>query len=67
MRGFREEDVTRVDLLDIEAKVIRKTDGGALLIDDGSIRVYVPASLVEVGADGVITLPRWLAEEKGLA
>lgn len=66
-RGFRSEDSSRVKLVDIEAKLIRKTEGGALLIDDGSVRVYVPAALVEDNRDGTMTLPFWLAEEKGLA
>lgn len=73
-RGFKDEDVTRVDLVDVRATLIRTTtggergSGGAFLIDDGTIRTYVPTNLVEhYPEDGIFSMPRWLAEDRGFA
>lgn len=65
--------MSRSELVDIEADLIRETkpgvpDEGAYLIDAGNgDPVWVPKSLVEYDRrDGTFTMPRRIAEEKGL-
>jgi hypothetical protein len=71
------DEVRRSDLIDIEVWVHRETDK-ALLVSlpaDGAVFVWVPRSQVEVfsvtqGRGGVyaaeLTMPEWLAMERGL-
>lgn len=65
-RGFRDEEPVRVELVDVDAKVIHESESGrAWLVDTGSMTCWLPKSQCE--RDGLtITMPRWLAEEKGL-
>ena len=61
-----EEIVTDRDakLCDVAVELRHETHG-AFLIFDGARTVWVPKSQVEY-ADGVCTMPEWLAKEKGL-
>ena len=36
----------------------------AILIDDGTKRVWFPKSMIEENNDGTFTVPEWLAIEK---
>jgi hypothetical protein len=59
------------DVIDIEVILVHET-GGAVLVkaEEGADGVWLPKSQIEVdgdiGAYGEVTLPTWLAEEKGL-
>jgi hypothetical protein len=61
----------RSDFIDIAVTIRHQTDA-AILVSDGSIRdekevmVWLPKSQVEINDDQTITLPEWLALEKGL-
>ena len=55
----------REKLCDIECEIIATTEK-AIRIDDGKEKHWLPKSLVEDNRDGTITLPLWLAEERGL-
>ena len=52
------------DLIDIVVTLRHQTDK-AYLVDDGDKQVWVPKSQSEY-ADGILTLPEWLAMDKGL-
>ena len=52
-------------LCDIECEIIATTEK-AIRIDDGKEKHWLPKSLVEDNRDGTITLPEWLAQERGL-
>lgn len=54
-----------VELVDIEAELRHETPA-AYRIYDGKNTVWLPKSQVEANNDGTFTMPRWLAEEKGL-
>lgn len=51
------------DLVDITCTLRHQTDK-AYLVDDGDKQVWVPKSQCEYD-DGVLTLPEWLARDKG--
>jgi hypothetical protein len=51
-------------VVDIEAEVRVQTDR-AVLLWDGKTEDWVPKSQVEVNGDGTVTMPEWLAVEKG--
>ena len=57
------------DLIDLTITVKHRTDG-AVLIFDGDIETWIPLSQCELSSnlDGTheLTLPEWLAQEKGL-
>ena len=53
------------DLVDIGGFVLHETDK-AVLFDDGTRKVWLPKSLVEIGSNGTVTMPEWLAMDKGL-
>jgi hypothetical protein len=55
----------RSDLVDIECE-IRAERPLAVLIHDGQRTVWLPRSQIEIGDDGTIAMPEWLAMEKGL-
>jgi len=55
----------RSNLVDIACEVLHQTEG-AILIDDGAAKTWLPKSLTQVNDDGTVTLPEWLAQEKGL-
>lgn len=68
-------------LTDIACKVMRTTDKGVAIADGttedftdpktGEVTLrdkwfWLPKSQVEINDDGTITLPEWLAQERGL-
>lgn len=63
----------RSDITDIEGQVHARTDRAILFSDDGDKdgAVWLPLSQVEVdmkpGGTAIVTLPEWLAVDKGLA
>lgn len=65
--------MTKSELVDIEARLVHQTEK-AYLLDAGHADKrceWVPKSVVEtdvdkIGETGIFTLPRLLAEEKGL-
>jgi RNase P/RNase MRP subunit p29 len=52
-------------LVDIAGEVRIETDK-AMKIYDGTKTCWVPKRLIEVNGDGTLTMPEWLAKEKGL-
>lgn len=60
------------ELTDIAVEIRHETDNALLVwagVEDGfgdPIEIWLPKSQVEVNEDGTITLPEWLAIEKGL-
>jgi hypothetical protein len=52
------------ELFDLAAKLLHETEKGYLL-DDGTVKEWVPKSMVEKNDDGTFTMPEWLAKEKG--
>lgn len=60
------------ELVDITCEVRKETDKGLAIWDgeedkDGKeVWTWLPKSEVEVNDDGTITLPEWLAKNKGL-
>lgn len=56
------------ELVDI-AVMLKHETKSAYLVNDGTQDVWLPKSQCEfaqLGNDGVVTLPLWLAKEKGL-
>lgn len=57
------------DLVDIDVEIKHMTDK-AVLVSDGDNDVWLPLSQTEVedngDGTGVVTIPEWLAIEKGL-
>lgn len=58
--------IKKHDLVDVDDwSVLRETQNG-LLLKQGSNEVWVPKQFVEVHDDGTLTMPEWLALDKGL-
>lgn len=60
----------KTPLVDIACEIIRET-AHAIEIDDGETRCWLPCSQIEIGdiciaLGTVITMPEWLAEDRGL-
>lgn len=53
------------DLVDVECKVLRSTER-AWLVRAGSVEAWLPKSETEINDDGTVTIPEWLAVDKGL-
>ena len=53
------------NMAEIEAELVDQ-DEGRYLINDGSVQVWVPKSLVEHTDDGFFTMPEWLAIREDL-
>jgi hypothetical protein len=57
-------------IVDVEDLDIKNRTDKAILVDDGKVSVWLPLSQVEVeeNRDGTytVTLPEWLAKDKGL-
>ena len=56
------------ELVDIECQVLIEKEL-SIRIDDGTKKVWLPRSQIEIEPNGrtaIVTMPRWLAEEKGL-
>lgn len=51
-------------LIDIACQILNETEK-AYRINDGAKIEWVPKSQVEDNKDGSITMPEWLAKEKG--
>lgn len=60
--------MTKSNVVDIDVIIVHQTERAVLVKEsDGAEGVWLPLSQVEVDtADGVVTLPEWLALEKGL-
>ena len=58
-------------LLDLDVILVHTTDRAALVKEDEEAEgVWLPLSQIEIDGDGdtcTVTLPEWLAIEKGLA
>ncbi len=52
------------DIIEIAADLRRETEK-AFLLYDGSKEAWVPKAQVENNGDGTISMPEWLAMEKG--
>ena len=52
------------EVIDIACRVVGETDK-AYRVDDGTRVEWIPKSQVEKNDDGTVTMPEWLAEEKG--
>ena len=65
-RGFLSDDQTqKASIVDVSVQIHAETAKAWLVSDDGDKNraVWVPKSQAEL-ADGVLTLPEWLAKEK---
>jgi hypothetical protein len=62
-----DERARRSDLIDCAVQVHHETAKAWLVSDDGVREgaIWIPKSQAEL-ADGVLTLPEWLAKDKGL-
>ena len=66
--------MTRSNIIDLDVHVHARTEKAVLVSDDGEKdgAVWLPLSQIEIEPHAtmqrvyVLTLPRWLAEEKGL-
>jgi hypothetical protein len=59
------------DFIDIHLDILRDTTA-AWQVSDGDVTVWLPKSQVdtdgmEVGDSGLVSMPEWLAVERGLA
>ena len=53
--------------VEIAARVEQETDDAYLITDDEERFIWVPKNLVDVDEDaGVIIMPPWLAQDRGL-
>lgn len=68
-------DTARSDLIDIACTVRRQTEKAVAVVDgtenmdlgDGKEKLFwLPKSQIEINDDGTVTMPEWLAMEKGL-
>lgn len=55
----------RSDIVDIACEIRAETER-AVQIYDGERTVWLPRSQIEIGDDGTIAMPEWLARDKGL-
>lgn len=69
--------VTKSDLIDIACKVVRnESHEKSIAVVDGTEEIYngkkqpkwfwVPRSQCEINDDGTVTMPEWIARDKGL-
>lgn len=63
--------MTRSDIIDLTVDLHHETDRAVLVSDTGDKEdaVWLPLSQIEIEPDGgthVVSLPEWLASEKGL-
>ena len=57
----------RSEIVDIECDVLGETEKAIRIRDHNTGKVvWLPLSQVEVSDEHFVTIPRWLAEEKGL-
>ncbi len=55
----------RSNIVDIAGE-IRMDREKAILFFDGTREVWLPKSQIEIGTDGTVAMPEWLAHEKEL-
>lgn len=71
-RGFLDDDSAvrrgagKSDLIDIACVVLMETAKAWRVDAGGEAPVWLPKSQCEVNGDGTVTMPEWLALEKGL-
>lgn len=53
------------DLVEISGEIRAQTDK-AIQLFDGDKPVWLPRSQIEINDDGTVTMPEWLALDKGL-
>jgi hypothetical protein len=53
------------DLVDIAGEIRAQTEK-AIQFYDGDVTVWLPRSQIEIGDDGTVAMPMWLAKDKGL-
>lgn len=53
------------DLVDIAGEIRSQTEK-AIQFFDGDKAVWLPRSQIEINEDGTVTMPEWLALDKGL-
>lgn len=63
--------MTKSKLVDLELDLIHETSK-AIMVTDGKVECWLPKSLIEMEETTVanrytVTLPRYIAEERGLA
>ncbi|RLA42178.1 MAG: hypothetical protein DRQ64_00350 [Gammaproteobacteria bacterium] len=69
MADKKDWDLVTID----DVKVLKESDGGALLVKVGERTCWIPQKLIDddsecygVGGEGTLVIPQWLAEEKEL-
>ena len=60
-----EHGAGRSDLVDIAGEIRAQTEK-AIQFYDGERTVWLPRSQIEINDDGTVTMPEWLAVDKGL-
>ena len=55
----------RNELVDIAGEIKVETEK-AIQFYDGDQTVWLPRSQIEINDDGTVTMPEWLARDKGL-
>ena len=56
----------RSDLVEIADEIRDDTREKAILFYDGARTVWLPRSQIEINGDSTVTMPEWLADDKGL-
>ncbi len=55
----------RSNIIDIAGDILIDREA-AVLFYDGTREVWLPKSQIEIGTDGTVAMPEWLAREKEL-
>ena len=55
----------RSNIIDVEGEIQAHTEK-AVHFYDWKVTVWLPLSQIEIGDDGTVAMPEWLAIEKGL-
>ena len=58
-------DNGRSDIVDVAGEILAQTEK-AIQFYDGNVTVWLPRSQIEIGDDGTVAMPEWLAKDKGL-
>lgn len=58
--------IKKHDLVDIDDWIVKRSTEKGLMLVQGNRTVWVPKQFVEVNEDKTITMPEWLAIDKGL-
>ncbi len=62
---WEREPVGKSDLVDIAGEIRLQTEK-AIQFYDGKVTVWLPRSQIEIGDDGTVAVPSWLAKKCGL-